>query len=151
MQLMATMHEDELELDEDVVRLKGANIGVAVLGREDWEESRRSQRSESSMITTGTRLRSSRISSTSRSRLATKSARGRSTAGSATVSWTSSPIDGSSQPSASFREKSCLCVRVVLGSVGVVSARTARRVGFRNSVRGLIGGLGWLLDTFALP
>jgi len=27
----------------------------------------------------------------------------------------------------------------------------AKRVGFRNSVRGLTGGLGWSLDTFALP
>jgi hypothetical protein len=26
-----------------------------------------------------------------------------------------------------------------------------RPVGFRNSVRGLSGGLGWLVDTFALP
>jgi hypothetical protein len=25
------------------------------------------------------------------------------------------------------------------------------RVGFRNSVRGLTGGLGWRVDTFALP
>jgi hypothetical protein len=29
--------------------------------------------------------------------------------------------------------------------------RTCRPVGFRNSVRGSTGGLGWRVDTFALP
>jgi hypothetical protein len=28
---------------------------------------------------------------------------------------------------------------------------TAEPVGFKNSVRGLTGGFGWWLDTFAFP
>jgi polar amino acid transport system substrate-binding protein len=43
----------------------------------------------------------------------------------------------------------------VAAQVGTVEkdALTAlnKRVGFRNSVRGLTGGFGWWLDTFALP
>jgi hypothetical protein len=33
----------------------------------------------------------------------------------------------------------------------LVRGRERDPVGFRNSVRGLTGGLGWSLDTFALP
>jgi hypothetical protein len=69
--------------------------------------------SESSMITIGMRSRSWRISSTSRPRLAMNSPRERSTAGSATVSSTSWPIAGSSQPSSSLSEKSCRCLPIV--------------------------------------